>query len=294
MSKILSAEMFKVMKGKALMINSLIVVGFVIFFSLLAIFSLNTFTDEELINLGLYGAFPEEGLRALVYSLPFFREVIIICAAVLSGIWICDEFDSGTIRNILSTGASRTKFYFSKLIFIFLTSVVFILISALIYFLITTVAFSLGDSSSIDVANSLFFLIGMLLSYLTYVSIFVMMGFLFRNIGATLGVGIGFAALAETLLIWGLGFVGPLRFLLNIFPLHNVGRFNDVFNAGINNQILITDGVVYSELLGTYIPVITETKSAANEYIIAVVLCVAMIIIATLIGVLTFKKRDVK
>jgi len=291
MSRIFSAELFKIMKGKALRVNLLINIGFALFYAFVVVFAINSDMDM----MGMENMFPGDGVAAIGSSFIIFWQIIVICAAVLAGIWVCDEFDNGTIRNVLSKGVSRTKFYVSKLVSVYVVSLVFTVISVIILFATITIAFTVGSTETLDVTNLLLFFAGQFLIYLTYVSLFVMMAFLFRNVGATLGVGIAFPVLIELLFVslLSMSFAEPVSFLANIFPQYNIAQFNDVFNAGIGGEI-VTYGREYVYELGAYIPVVEETASALNTYLVAAAVSFATVVITTVVGIYTFNKRDVK
>jgi len=275
MSRLLSGELFKIRKGLALPITLLVNIAYLVFYTAIVFFFVRFASDlisaEEVEAMdamtGGINLFPEYGVQALSASLAVFFQVIAICAAVLAGIWICDDFDGGTIRNLLSVGVSRTKYYFTKMLCIFVISIIFAIITTLLFTGVITLFFSFG-TTSISAVDLLMFFGGHLLTYLTYVSIFVMLAFLFRNVGATLGVGIAFAALLETILVMVLGmpFASSVSFLSNIFPYHNLMQFSQVFIGA----------------------------ASTTDYLIAAAVCGVTVVITTAIGLYTFNKRDVK
>jgi len=281
MSKILSAEMFKLRREKVTGVVVLINIALVSLFSLGMVLAIrffgeeimSAFQDPEMVAMGMdsmESMFADSTIAAPGTAFALFYQFVAICAAVLAGFFICVEFDTGTIRNTLSVGKGRMGYYISKLITLFVTSIILAVISIVIYMAIFIMFFGFswpGGSYAID----LLLLFGAnILIHLTYVSLFAAAAFMFRSFGVTLGVALGFTMFIDQLVVMllGMGFFEPVRFIQNIFPYHNVLQFVNVFSAGYEGEM--------------------------RTYLIAAAACVITIIGSTVVGMVTFAKRDVK
>jgi len=280
MSNILSAEMFKLRKEKVtgivLLINIVLAVLFAVGMALIIQFfgeeMQTAFQDPEMAGMGMEGMdtlFAGYASNAPSDAFSMFYSQIAICIGVLAGFFICYEFETGTIRNTLSVGKSRTAYYVSKIITLFVAAIVLSIITTLIY-LITMVAFfefSIPDGYAV---NLLLLIGGKAFIYLTYVTLFTALAFVFRGLAATLGIAIGFAMLIEpiAIMIFSTDAFSSVSVIRNIFPYHHVLQFNQVFNNGIDGEL--------------------------RTYLVSAAVCFAMIAVSTLIGIFTFNKRDVK
>jgi len=274
MGNVLSAEMFKLRKEKVTLIIFLINLFLVSVFSL-AIALITRFVGEELANdpdmvaMGMDVMFSQYSTYAPAGAFSLMYQFIAIYAAVFAGFFVCSEFETGTIRNTLSVGKSRSGYYLSKVITIFTASIILAVIGTAIYVGIEMLFFDFTPGDGY-VVNLLLLIGGKFLVYLTYVSLFTMLAFVLRGIAATLGIAVGFAFLIELILhmILNAGFFEPVRFLQNIFPYHHVLQFNDVFLNGVSGNEI--------------------------TYLTSVAVCVVIIILTTVIGLFTFNKRDIK
>jgi ABC-2 type transport system permease protein len=277
--RIFSAELYKIRKGKAFPITVFVNIAFVLFYAVMTVlfvqFILDMMVAEGvdigepiMMGLGFDDAFPSSGYAAFTASFMIFYQVVTLCAASLAAIWICDEFENGTIRNLLSTGKSRSVYYVSKLIVVFAASVIFAVINTAVNAGIITAFFGFGGPETFVIADLLMFFGGQLMIYFAYASIFVMAAFLLRHVGAALGVTIGYVAFLEAIfvLVLSLEFASSVKFLENLFPYFNIMQFTQVFQGGL------------------------ETGS----YLIAAIMCAVTVITSTAIGMITFAKRDVK
>ena len=115
-----------------------------------------------------------------------FTILFVICAFI--SFFIGEEFQNGTIRNALSLGRSRTHYYLSKLVTASLLSLVGVIIMTILGVIGFSVVFGFGEVAGItnylSYATKTFGTLYLLI--LANVSIYVMIGFLTKNIGISL------------------------------------------------------------------------------------------------------------
>ncbi len=115
-----------------------------------------------------------------------FTILFVICAFI--SFFIGEEFQNGTIRNALSLGRSRTHYYLSKLVTASLLSLVGVIIMTILGMIGFSVVFGFGEVAGItnyfSYATKTFGTLYLLI--LANVSIYVMIGFLTKNIGISL------------------------------------------------------------------------------------------------------------
>lgn len=277
--KILSAEFFKLRKGKMLPVLFIIAVGFAALYAAMTVLSVEymfdmlreqgiDLDDEIMAGIGFRELFPDGGLLALSSSFMIFQQVVVISGAVMAAIFICDEFDSGTVRNLLSIGRSRVKYYAVKLGIVFVTAILLAAVSTAINTGVITAFYGFGATGDGFALDLFLFIVGQVLTYATYISLFVMFAFLFRSVGAAMGVSIGCVFILEQLifLILDMDFAASVSFLRNGIPFYNMMQFTAVFNG----------------------------NAGMGDFAIAAIICVVTAIIATAVGIVTFSKRDVK
>jgi len=319
MGSILSAEFFKLRKERITKTVFFVNFGLALFFSLMLALMAYHFGDTILYELdseetvvigmeGLDGVFGGEGASSPSSGFTVMYQIITILTAVLAGFFVCAEFDTGTIRNTLSVGKSRVKYYFSKMVTISLYTIILAAIATGLW-----VAFYIGffgfDAPSGYAVSLLWLVLGQMLIYLTYTSIFIMLAFLFRSMVATLVTAIAFAALLESILLMILqaNFMSNFEFISHALPLHNIFVFTGAFEGSLLTYaancsceaIALAEGItdaIGGFDLSSFIDMTCSyhDRTSMQEWFVAAVVCVVTIIITTVIGAYTFAKRDVR
>jgi len=278
MGNILSAEFFKLRKERVtkivFVINLLLAVGLSLMMALMAYHFgediLGVVQEAEqgmMLGADVEAMFAAEAVNAPATALMLFFQHIAVLVTILAGVFICGEFDTGTIRNTLAVGKCRVKYYLAKVITAFIAAMIMAIIATAIYAAVFAAYFGLEVPEGYAV--SLLWLFGAnVLIYLTYTSLFVMLAFVFRSMVATLVVSIAFVTLAEAMLLMLLdaSFMERFAFISNIFPYHNLMVFVNSFSEGHDMQAWLT----------------------------AAAICALTVVVTTVIGAFTFAKRDVK
>lgn len=177
MTSLISAEWYKLLRGKVLAI----ILSGVAVLTLLKV--LGELTSKEPI-LGQFGVM-------LSADLSTFWQMWL---AVFVGYFVASEFQNGTMRNILALGKNRTHVYLSKL----LSSCIAV---TAIYITVTFVA-TAGLSSLVGFGGMTlseflrffswnFFM--QILYHFTFAAIFTMFAFFCRSLGMTIILGFGYA-----------------------------------------------------------------------------------------------------
>lgn len=113
--------------------------------------------------------------------------ILFVISAFIS-FFIGEEFQNGTIRNALSLGRSRTHYYLSKLVTASLLSLVGVIIMTALGMIGFSGVFGFGEVAEItnyfSYATKTFSTLYLLI--LANVSVYVMIGFLTKNIGISL------------------------------------------------------------------------------------------------------------
>ncbi len=132
--------------------------------------------------------------------------LLVMCAFI--GFFIGEEFQNGSIRNALSLGRSRTHYYLSKLVTAALLTLVGVIAMTAIGIASFSVVFGFGEVA--EISNYFGFAIQsfttLYLLILANVSIYVMISFLTKNSGIalvwsflyTIGTGFGAGLFLET------------------------------------------------------------------------------------------------
>ncbi|WP_368652817.1 ABC transporter permease [Ornithinibacillus sp. 4-3] len=103
MGNLIKAEWYKLRKDRTFWFLILLLIATSIFYPLLIIFD----EGAELIKISNF--YQSDLLNANIY-------VIKLIPCVLAGFFISKEYSSGTMKNIVSSGNSRARIYFAKLI----------------------------------------------------------------------------------------------------------------------------------------------------------------------------------
>ena len=223
--------------------------------------------DENGINIstqGVPGSYEE--LSASGQMLSFFAGNTTLLLAVLVSLFVGSEFNNGTIKNIASRNYSRSKIYLSKLIVCVVTGVAFTLLYVAVSTAAATALWGFGDIAA-GFWPDFFKAAGIeLLLGSAFVSVFVMFSMLIRQNGGSLAANICF-----------LEFISLLVMLGEILIKKLSGR-----TIALSDYLIDTNMAAVSGGL-------TRTIAIRG---ITVALC--FLAAAAIIGLVSFKKRDIK
>lgn len=186
---------------------------------------------------------------------------VLMMLAIIVSIFICVDFNTGAIKN--THGFSRNEIYFSTLITSAAASLIMMLAYMLISFVSASIAWGVGKVDSHIIA-SLFKMIGMeSLLIIGIAALFVMVAMVMRNSGGTIAVNMS-SLIAVPIIL------------------------------SLVNRLFSSDVVLTKYWLGTSIMNMATLKPANDDIIRCLIVAGCYIVISTLIGVVTFQKRDIK
>lgn len=206
MFNLLSAEFYKLRKGKALFVGLLIVAVLVVmlYVSLMMIDKINSgevsngtggvivFENGETVagELGTESMMQKIGIAGVLQQI-FSGHFVGLILAVIVSIFVVREFGTGAIKNLVGKGYSRSTIFLSKLLSTVVLSILFQVAAAMIAILIGipflgSEGFSIINWTDIAIYTGLQILFG-----ITAAGIFVLMGELTRNLAAAIAVSIG-------------------------------------------------------------------------------------------------------
>lgn len=262
----LQADLFKLKKHKSVWIGmavmfAVILLSYCIYWAALMLPSILTDGESVIVlpisalNRAMLASHSENGMLS-------FLTLIITC------IFIGKEFSNGSFRIMVSRGANRIKLYFSK----WITLACLVAAYSVFAFVISGIFTSFTSYGVEFTANEFgllmrcFFL--QLLCNLSVMSIVVMLAFLIRSSGGSLGAGIGlFIALSVVLSI-----------------VDAVAMFNPNINS---------DWIIFMPLQQSSVATSLE-QLATNELCAVLIMPIVYIALSIAIGLLTFIKRDIK
>lgn len=261
MINLLRAEQYKITNNKPLKIVLFALVLFSMVFGILLL-------ANGLEDLNLY-----YGMKAQAQYSPYLVAsnsfIITISIGIFVGVFVGDEIDKGIVRNIISSGNGRVQYYLTKLLSQLLMCILFTLVLTISFVLIFTISIGWGEVQGFRYAVDIVKLIGLqTLIYFAYASFFVMIAFINRNVGATIGSCI------------------VIVLIENIFAQ----MFSQIKIPLLSTVIKYLPQTLLGQL-GNSFPY--NEPLSSNAYV--AIACVSIIIICstTLIGIVNFKTRDI-
>lgn len=154
------------------------------------------------------------------YEKSFFPYFVPLFQAIFITMFITSEYSTGTIKDSVSLGFSRTKIYMSKLITVSIGSILMMLVAT--FFIVITSIFVFGIYGSFSMYDLILLarmILIQFLLYTAYASIFLMIAFLIKNIGGTMAFGIFFSLIIGSLgTLFGDGYLARILLLKNFSP----------------------------------------------------------------------------
>ena len=197
------------------------------------------------------------------------------------------EFKFGTIKNIVSRGFGRTEIYFSKYIIMIFVCVVYSLICGLAAFISGWCLAGIGDFDRTIFLDTLEVYGLFLLAEIALQSIFQMIAFMVRSTGWTIGTNIAIFAFLPTMVLtlidlavndWIAPAVASADWLNSWIKIEKFSSNNywpyPYLSEFTNIDVLHMD---------FFYPVLTR----------GLIVCAVYIVLATAVGIFTFKKRDI-
>jgi ABC-2 type transport system permease protein len=257
MTNILKADFYRLLHGKGIYITTALLI-FVIFIAAMGESLLGINTGDGDVFASLTGATAPfwimsapDTLRS--FLLPF---IIFIAAA---------DFTSMTVKNTLSSGEPRTKFYLSKLILSCLFSFFMVLITVVLSTVFATIGSGFGGEFNWDFVSRLLQMFGaQVFMYISLTCVCVFFVFATKNAAAVIGAFLAFCFVPTMVIAILAAGNESLAFLFNFDMAMNMSRLSSI-----------------------------ETMEAA-DIARAFALGGVYIVSSTLGGIMLFKKSEVK
>lgn len=199
-----------------------------------------------------------------IFKGTFGNRVIEIFLAVLIGVMVAAEYSSGTIKNILAYGKKREEYYLSKIIASTVGMTILLAIMVSVSTIGTTILFGWGKAFDInEVAYILKTFSAAVVVGMAIVSLLTLIATLVKSNGSTIGIGIVVFVLLPTIVAFLYG---------------KYAWFDKIFEA--------TPAYSWS--------VITSIKTSDSDIFKSLVFSVATLVVSTILGIMVFKKQDIK
>jgi len=252
----ISAELYRLRKSKSFWIMLAVVAGMAAFMSI--VFGILP-ADE------LMGLRPESASEMLIGSIPMNIQTMLFILVGFIVVFVCSDFDSGTVRNPLAVGVSRLEYYIAKFVGMLITCAIYVVITVL-----ATGLPYLAFEPWGDMFNFTNFIGSVGIGYLILVAqatLFMTVGMMARKIGTTLGIVLGYLVLDMIIsaFIMMVEVEGILRTLANILP----------------------------SPAGFYLGEISTGTANFGNVMMVVVVSIAMIIVLSVVTVRSLVKKDV-
>ncbi|MCL2461845.1 MAG: ABC transporter permease [Defluviitaleaceae bacterium] len=209
------------------------------------------------------------GLKAM-FSITQLSQIITILTAVFAGTYIVNEFDKGTVRNALASGMSRTSWFFGKVYAMAAVTVWLVVVTDLVFILAGAAFAGWGAMDIGNIAGNfvLYFLMALLQS-LAYSSIFLVIAFVIRGVGGTVGLGIAI-------------------YLVEQLAAQILPALNNNFLTKVANNLLYSINAAMRTWFMNYGSVFNADFAKLG------ITGIIVIVVTLAIAFITFQKRDVK
>lgn len=260
MVNLIKADLYRILRGKAIYITLLALILYIAF----EISALNFLTTSSLTadlmsevnsEMGDYGNMLSmtglnikmTGINCLVIFVSMAQNItylLLPAVIVVAG----TDFNIGTVKNILSRGCTRIKYFFSKYLLITIINIVLILIGYIVSFLIGTVLNGVGaDVAGMPAsytANVIKAAVLCFLPYLGYSSVAVFLIFLFKRNASSIAFYFLFGTIPVLIVTLLMLYNSKLDILADLFLYNAFSSILNIVNEGVTNSVII--GVVVS------------------------------------------------
>jgi ABC-2 type transport system permease protein len=251
MLNLLRSDFYKLKRSKSYYICLGIIALFVAY--IISDFSSSKHIKEELSPSTfhwIYMLFQERAF--LPYFVPLLQSIFITML-------ITTEYATGTIKDPVSLGFSRSKIYLSKLSMVSLATIFMLLLAIIVSGLTSILVFGFyGTFTFLDMLLFIRMFLIQIVLYTAYASLFLLISFLIKNIGGTMAFTIIFSLVLGSLAsMVGNSLIGRILLIMNFSP--------------------------------TALPHPSQT-----DLMLAMVVAISYLILTTGIGLYIFNKRDIK
>ena len=221
-----------------------------------------------------------------VYSMTFGLTFATLFVTIMISMFIPGEFKFGTIKNIISKGFSRVSIYFSKFVTMMFVSFSYAFLCMISAFAVGTTIAGVGDfdrSVFLDIMATFGLF---LLAQIAFQSICQMVGFLVANTGWTVTTNILiFLFLPDAVL-------NTINLIINNLVAPWVASVDWLSWIKIDN-FNINDYWPFPYIVKFVKPDILHMDFYRQMLVTGIIVCVVYIVVASTIGLLSFRKRDI-
>lgn len=281
MINLIKSDFYKILRTKSFYICGALAA----IFAALGVIMMEISTKMQYSMYGLEDMYvsPYTGMYSLVTGLSNATLFITIIVSM----FIPSEFKFGTIKNIASRGVSRTNIYLSKLVITVFVSVAYTLLCAVAAFTAGCFIAGVGEFSRATFLDILECLALFLFAEIALQSIFQMVGFLIRGTGWTTITNIGSMLLLPTMVF------NYIDLFVNACVAPWVASV-----SWLNSWIKINNFASGDYFPLSYLQKFTEIDVLhldffKHDLITGLIVCAVYIVLATTIGILNFRRRDV-
>ena len=281
MLRLIKSDFYKLFRMKSFYICGIIAA----LLSGLGIFSLNALDKSQYAFYGLEDMFVSQytGIYALTIGISSATLFITIMVSMFAP----GEFKYGTIKNIVSRGIGRTKIYFSKYIITIFISVVYSLLCAFAAFASGCILAGVGDFDRTIFLDMLEVVGLFLLAEIAIQSIFQMIGFLVRSTGWTIGANIAISAFLPTMVLSLIDMMVNNWLAPAVASVDWLSSWLKIENFSSNNYWPYLYLTEFTNIDILHMDFFQQTLTRG------LIVCGVYIVLATVIGLWTFQKRDI-
>ena len=187
--------------------------------------------------------------------------------AIVVSMFVSGEFSFGTIKNIITSGKTRMSIYTSKLIMALVISTIYTLLCALAGFITGSILCGTGEITRTEYLE-IFRIIGLVIAInFSMQALFTMVGFVVRSTGGTITINLVISMLAATIL-----------------------PFVDIL---VNKFFHVEDFKITKYWPNAYLDVFNQLEISTDQIINGLIACAIIFVASTVIGMITFQKRDI-
>ncbi len=260
MNNILKSDFYRLFKSKSYYICTIVALLLMVTNIFIYKWQWETFSEQ----LGME-TFPYKD--GITYGLTVFSNGnILMIIAIFTAIFVTAEFAHGTMKNAVSKGFSKLQIYLSKLV----TMTVAVILILLVNFIVSTIAGvivigSLGEFTGEFVAI-MFKTIGIeLLLNFALTAVLVLIAMVVRNLGGVIAID-----------IIGVFSLGSLIYIALELLVDGKIKFT---------QYSLMNNISFYNM---------NTTAMGSDYLRSTIVAVAFLVITTILGIVAFKKSDVK
>jgi len=252
MLNIIRADFYRIIRGKALYITLGVLIAFIVLQAVSGTGNVGvnmgstagateaemlSNTLEEIMEItkanGMNAPFIMAGVTA---NLVYFLLPLIICFAGI-------DFSSGAVKNVLSRGVSRTKYYFAKLIPVLFFAVIIQVLNLVLTTVVATIRHGFGDYTTDWLVSVLkvYGIQALLMLAIACVGVFIV--FLTKKTSAATSLSLAFL-LVPTMIFFLLGMISPkLENLINydlVTNINQMANFSELPSGDITRALLLS------------------------------------------------------